>query len=132
MPVGKSVTATRDRVGDTLIPRGTDSRGMGGYTTITDSQTNVESETADGTFTDPVETGVGGNVLVAVTTTGAATLTVEFSATGAFGGEQRAVTVDYDSAQDDQLEQFADLPVEWARAKVSANLTDVDVFGGGV
>lgn len=105
---------------------------MGGHISIADTDKHSVDETADDTFTDALDIGASGNALVAVTTSGAATLTVEFSLSGEFSGEQHAVTVDYASGQSDQLEQFADLPFRYVRAKVDTNLTDVSVYGGGV
>lgn len=104
---------------------------MGGTTSITGIGQAEVRETAAGTFTDALDCDDSRNVAVGVTTTGAATLTVEFSTTGEFGGEERAFTVSYDTAQTDQFEQFS-LPHRYVRAAVDANLTDVSVVKGGV
>lgn len=64
---------------------------------------------------------------VAVDVSGAATLTVEVSATGDFAGEQFDVTVDYSGA-DEVIEQFG-FAHRYIRAQVDANLTALEVIG---
>lgn len=74
---------------------------------------------------------VSTKVDVFVDVSGAATLTVEVSPTGAFGGEEKqASTTDYGSASTD-FQQF-DFAYEYVRAYVDANLNDLEVVGRGV
>jgi hypothetical protein len=86
-----------------------------------------QRETAAATYTDVVDTERTKHIDIAVDTSGAATLTVEVSATGEFGGEEFTVTVNYDSATE-IIEQFA-FAHRYIRAQVDQNLTAVEVVG---
>lgn len=104
---------------------------MGGTISIAGVHQDSVSQDTAGDYTDALDTDDAANTVVVVDTSGAATLTVEFSTTGDFSGEERVFTVDYSSAQDDQMEQFS-LPFRFMRAKVDANLNDVAVVKGGL
>lgn len=103
---------------------------MSGTVSIADIGQRRVGETAAGTPTDALDLEDSGRVDVAVDTSGAATLTVEFSATGAFGGEEWSVTADYDSATE-IIEQF-DPAHQYVRASVDSNLNDLEVVKRGV
>jgi len=103
---------------------------MGGSLSITGIGQRSVSETAAGTYTDALDMGDSGNADVVVETSGAATLTVEFSTTGDFAGEEFAFTTDYDAATE-ITEQFSPAH-QFVRAKVDANLTSLDVIRRGV
>jgi hypothetical protein len=104
---------------------------MGGTQSIAGIGQAAQSSDTAGTATDALDTKDSTNHVVVVDTSGAATLTVEFSTTGDFSGEERALTIDYDSAQSDQFEQFG-LPHRYVRASVNQNLNEVEVVKGGV
>lgn len=103
---------------------------MSGTVSIADiGQRTVDTSTA-GEYTDALDLEDSGRVDVAVEVSGAATATVEFSATGAFGGEEWSVTIDYGEAAE-VIEQF-DPAHQYVRAKVDANLTSLEVVKRGV
>lgn len=104
---------------------------MSNQVQIEGSEQQSEREKSANTFTKALDTQHNKNTVVAVTTTGAATLTIEFSTEETFGGEERAHTIFYDAAVTDQMEQFS-VPYRYVRAKVDQNVTDVEVVNGGV
>lgn len=91
----------------------------------------VTAETAsDGEWAGPLNLRQSrGRCDAAVETSGSATLTVAFSSTGEFAGEEFVVTADYDSATD-IIEQF-DPAHQHVRAKVDANLTRLELVARG-
>ena len=96
-----------------------------GYIGPADAQTTTAGE-----WTDVVDLEYSGRVDVAVDTTGTATLTVEFSRSGEFAGEEWTVDVAYDDAEE-IIEQF-DPAHQYARAQVDANLNRLEVVSRGV
>lgn len=102
---------------------------MAGHVTIAGTQQNsVRTETA-GEWTNTLDLEVVSGCDVAVDVSGAATLTVEVSATSEFSGEQFDVTVNYSGA-DEVIEQFG-FAHRYVRAKVDANLTALEIVGRG-
>jgi hypothetical protein len=103
---------------------------MGGTFSIAGIGQSVSATQTAGEYTGAVDLDDSGRVDVAVDVSGAATLTVEFSATGDFTGEEFTVTVDYDAATE-IIEQF-DPAHKYVRAQVDANLTNLEVVSRGV
>jgi len=101
-----------------------------GYQTLADTNQVVMSTDSDGTYTDALDLEELRRCDVAVKTSGAATLTVQFSATGEFSGEEFTVTADYDAATE-SIEQF-DPTHQYVRAKIDQNLTQLEVVGRGL
>jgi hypothetical protein len=90
-----------------------------------DAQTTVAGE-----WTDVVDLDDSGRVDVAVDTTGAAALTIDFSRSGDFNGEEWTVDVAYDAAEE-IIEQF-DPAHQYVRAQVDTNLNRLEVVSRGV
>ena len=86
--------------------------------------------TTAGEWTDVVDLDDSGRVDVAVDTSGAASLTVAFSRSGDFDGEEWTVDVAYDAAEE-IIEQF-DPAHQYVRAQVDANLNRLEIVSRGV
>jgi hypothetical protein len=89
----------------------------------------VTTEMVAGQWTEIAEIGGSERTTLYVDVSGAATLTVEFSDTGAFAGEEISVTASYSSATE-EYEQFGAYPT-FVRAKVDQNLNTLEVGGAG-
>jgi hypothetical protein len=103
---------------------------MSSFVTVADTNQIADRVTSAATYTESIDLGNSPRVDVAVDVSGSATLTVEFSTTGEFSGEEFSVTVDYDSA-DEVIEQF-DVAHQFVRAKVDSNLTALELIKRGV
>jgi len=103
---------------------------MAGYLRVAGVEQATASTPTNDAFTEALDMDVSGRCDVAVETTGAATLTVQFSASGDFGGEEFEITVDYSEASE-VIEQF-DPAHQFVRAKVDANLTTLEVVRRGL
>lgn len=95
-----------------------------------DKQQIKDSTTSAGTWISLDLGDVKNGVDIAVDTSGAATLTIQVSTTGDFGGEQFEVrTIDYSSAVVN-LEQFT-FRHQYVRCKADANLNDLEMVARG-